>query len=63
MVAGGSSSGAWNTASKEEKHDMQPMPAQGNYYAPDQQQQAMPQQQQPQYNGGFTAAEAPGARY
>lgn len=59
MAAGGSNSGAWNMASKEEKHDMQPMPPQQSYYAPDQQPQAMPQQQQ--YNGGYNAAEAPGA--
>ena len=60
MNAGGSSSSGWNTASKEEKHDMQPMPAGQSHFAPDQQQQ----QPVPQYNnGGYNAAEAPANRY
>jgi hypothetical protein len=63
MTADGhSSGGAWNTASREEKHDMQPVSA-----APHYAQQQPPQGQYPaqptQYNSGFNAAEAPGARY
>ena len=57
MNADGSGSGAWNTASKEEKHDMQTMPAGQSHYAP------APEQGVPQYNGGYNAAEAPANRY
>ena len=65
MQAGGSSSGGFNNASREEKHDMQPLPsAPGsihNNYGPPNSQAPMPQpmhyEHQPQQAPGYPQQE------